>query len=100
MPGELQRPDLYLLARILEQLEVSPEGQRPTALQLACGINYTQLERYLEFMVARGLVTRDGAADGGRTLRISDEGLRALEFLTRAIRDLLREEFDPRRARG
>ena len=100
MPGELQRPDLYLVARILEQLEVSPEGQRPTALQLACGINYTQLERYLGFMASRRLLLLDGSEDGARTIRITEEGRRALEFLTRAIRDLLREEFDPRRARG
>jgi predicted transcriptional regulator len=98
MATDLQRPDLYVLARMLERLASAPEGEGPTSLQLACGINYTQLERYLAFMIDRGLVASPATPDGDRTVRITDRGHRALEFLTRAIRDLLQEEFDPRRA--
>jgi predicted transcriptional regulator len=93
MPGKVQRPDLYLVARLLENLERSGGRCKPTALQLVSGINYTQLERYLEFLAERGLVSSEPLADGAVALEITARGREMLLFLAKAIRDVLREEF-------
>ena len=99
----IQRPDLYLVARLLENLARAGGPVRPTALQLASGINYTQLERYIGFLVARGLVAASEGPEGTRTLTLTPKGHEALGFLARTIRDVLREEFgraDPGARRG
>ncbi len=79
------------MARLLENLARSGGRSKPTALQLASGINYTQLERYLEFLESRGLVR--SVLAGAREIEITPAGHAALLSLARAIRDALREEF-------
>ncbi len=96
MPEGLQRPDLFLVARILENLDRADGPARPTNLQLASAINYTQLERYLEFLSGRGLVQIQPAEDGSSRILITAKGREALTYLARAIRDTLREEFSRR----
>lgn len=93
MAAPLERPDLFLLARLLENLARAPGGVRRTTLQLACRINYTQLERYLDYLVARRFVAAREDDDGGMLVAITPEGQGALLALARAIRDVLREEF-------
>lgn len=93
MPGRVQRPDLYLVARLLENLERAGGRSRPTNLQLVSGINYTQLERYLSFLAERGLIRSVPAEDGAVELEITAQGREALLVLARGIRDVLREEF-------
>ena len=93
MSGPFHRPDLYLLARLLERIAAANPRLKRTQLQVASGINYTQLERYLEFMQAHGLVVMtEDPGEGGR-LTITPRGFEALTFLSKAIRDLLQEEF-------
>ncbi|GAB6945925.1 hypothetical protein JCM16161A_00550 [Vulcanisaeta sp. JCM 16161] len=66
------RPDLYVLARIIEAL-VNNGPMKRTRLATACGLSYDKLERYLNWMIERNLVLIDGdgfvklTRDGERT---------------------------------
>ena len=90
----LERPDLFLVARLLENLDRAGAPVRRTALQLTSAINYTQLERYLAFLEDRGLVVPVASEDGGAPLvALTPMGREALAYLARTIRDLLHSEF-------
>lgn len=97
MATPIERPDLFLVARLLENLARAPQGMKRTNLQLACRINYTQLERYLDYLAARRFVALRADDNGGMVVAITLEGTTALLALARAIRDVLREEFAPGR---
>jgi len=57
MVRKLERPDLYVVARILERLWKEPEPMLKTRLQVAVGTNYDVLGRYLEWMGSKGLIS-------------------------------------------
>ena len=97
MAAPIERPDLFLVARMLENLARSPGGMKRTALQMACRMNYTQLERYLDYLEVRRFVAAEADGDGGLRVTVTPEGHAALLALARAIRDLLHEEFGPER---
>lgn len=98
MSAPVQRPDLYVVARILDRLARADQPLKPTQLQLASGMNYTQFERYLDWLIARELVLVRPTEDG-RSIEISAKGAEALRFLAHGIRELLREEFEKDRSR-
>jgi predicted transcriptional regulator len=52
-----RRPSVRVMRRILETLHEAGDSCPPTRLQLGAHVNYTQLERYVEFMETLGLVT-------------------------------------------
>jgi predicted transcriptional regulator len=53
----MDRPDLYVVSRILERLWREPSPMLKTRLQVAVGTNYDVLSRYLEWMCERGLTS-------------------------------------------
>lgn len=85
MAGPLERPDLRVVARILEVLATAPEPMRPTPLQQAAGTNYSQFERYVELLARRGLIepVLEGPTD--RRWRLSSRGHEAYRFLVEAL---------------
>ncbi|HOO03999.1 MAG TPA: winged helix-turn-helix domain-containing protein [Methanomassiliicoccales archaeon] len=70
----MERPDLYVVARVLERLWREPSPILRTRLQVAVGTNYDVFSRYLDWMTERGLtalIEEDGhqkvvLTDGGR----------------------------------
>jgi len=84
----MERPNLYVLARLLESLARAPHPLRKTQLQLVAGMNYTVFSKYLEFLVARGLieVTSD---PGGEWLRLTPKGTEIYRFLAEGIARIL-----------
>ena len=52
----LERPDLYVLVRILERLWREDAPILKTRLQLASRVNYDTLIRYLDWMMERDLI--------------------------------------------
>lgn len=93
MGEELQRPDLYVVARILEALRRNGEALRRTPLQIASGVNYTQFERYFELLRERKLVSTRLGEDGAELVELTSRGYDALLFVARAIRDFLGDDF-------
>ncbi|HYS71493.1 MAG TPA: hypothetical protein VEM95_03630, partial [Thermoplasmata archaeon] len=54
-PGD--RPDLYVVARLLERLWREDAPMVKTRLQVAANVNYDVFSRYLGWMAGRGLVS-------------------------------------------
>ncbi|MCI4320399.1 MAG: winged helix-turn-helix domain-containing protein [Thermoplasmata archaeon] len=97
MAGPIQRPDLYVVARILETLCTRERRLGRTQLQLASGVNYSQFARYLEFLQQRGLVTLRTVDDGAESIDLTPKGYDAMMFIAKAIRDLLGDDYVKRR---
>ncbi|MGI0054087.1 MAG: hypothetical protein ACRECR_07535 [Thermoplasmata archaeon] len=89
MPDELLRPDLRVLARILEALLRRGEPMRPARLPQSSGTNYSQFEGYVELLSHRGLVEATPAESGERWVRITPKGAEAYRFLLNALSPLL-----------
>jgi predicted transcriptional regulator len=83
------RPDLYVVARILEVLWKEGRPMRKTRLQMAAGINYSVFQRYIEVLGARGLVRSVVEPDGGEAVELSAKGQEALQFLLQAMSRVL-----------
>ncbi len=69
----MDRPDLYVVARILERLWRESEPMLRTRLQVAVGTNFDVLTKYLDWMCERGLVAFV-VNDGHQKVLLTDEG--------------------------
>lgn len=87
----MERPNLYVLARLLEGLARAPAPVRKTQLQLTAGLNYTVFAKYLEFLVARGMVEVVPGA-GGEVLRLTPKGHDVFRFLASGLARILTED--------
>lgn len=85
----LERPDLYVVVRLLETLRASDRRLTRTQLQIASGMNYTQFQRYLDLTTARGLVSLAGGTDGPPWVELTTKGYDALVFLARGVREVV-----------
>ncbi|MHB8352500.1 MAG: winged helix-turn-helix domain-containing protein [Thermoplasmata archaeon] len=81
MEESLPRPDFRVVARILEALWRPGSSMRPTQLQQASGMNYSQFSRYLQFLAERGLVAVTVEEDNIRWVDLTDRGKEAHQFL-------------------
>jgi predicted transcriptional regulator len=69
----MEKPDLYVLIRIMERLRKANEPMLRTPLQVACNLNYDVFCKYLEWMSFKGLVTFE-QTDGREGIRLSPKG--------------------------
>jgi predicted transcriptional regulator len=74
------KPNLYVLARIIKTL-MDNRVMKRTNLAQASGLSYDKLQRYLNWMSERGLITIDG--DG--YVRLTKEGAKAYDELVQWI---------------
>ena len=72
--ASMDRPDLYVVARILDRLWQSPEPMLRTHLQVAANVNYDIFARYLDWMRERNLVELEDSADGHVRVRLAPAG--------------------------
>lgn len=89
MDAGLGRPDLLVVARILEALARHEGPMRPTRLQQAAGTNYSQFERYLVFLAGRGLVAITEPSPGERWIALTARGLDADRYLVETLARVL-----------
>lgn len=69
----MDRPDLYVVARILERLYHEPNPMLKTRLQVAVGTNYDVFVKYLEWMRTKGLIAIVDN-DGHQMVRLTEDG--------------------------
>ncbi len=85
----LDRPDLYVVARLLERLW-REEPVLKTHLQVAARVNYDVFARYLEWLRVRGLVALENAEDGHERVRLTPKGhdayLRLVQWINEVVR--------------
>lgn len=83
------RPDLYVVARLLEHLWRQDGPMVPTRLQVAGNVNYDVFTRYIEWMLSRGLVTRESSVDGSERIYLTGEGHEAYRRLVQWVNELV-----------
>ena len=75
------RPDLFVVARMLERLWREGEPMLKTRFQVAANVNYDVFSRYLAWLRARGLVAVENHPDGHERVVITEKGKRAYRQL-------------------
>jgi predicted transcriptional regulator len=83
------RPDLYVVARILDVLSKDRRPMRKTRLQMAAGLNYSVFQGYLALQEGRGLVLRVTDPAGNEAFELSARGNEALNFLRQGMTRVL-----------
>ncbi len=85
-----ERPDLYVVARILERLWREAAPMLKTRLQVAANVNYDVFSRYLGWMQSRGLVALENSADGHERVALTSKGREAYRTLVQWINEVVK----------
>ena len=95
-PGEEWQPDLAVVSRFLAKLW-RPDGEPArelsrSRLQAAVGLNYDRFVRYLDAMMAKGLVLNGLDTKGQSVLRLSPAGRDAYARLATWLREVFGDD--------
>lgn len=85
----LERPDLYIVARLLERLWRNEEPMLKTRLQVASRVNYDVFRRYASWMADRGLVAMHNCDDGHERISLTPKGEEAYKKLVQWINEVI-----------
>jgi len=88
-PQALDRPDLYVVARLLERLWREDAPMVKTRLQIAAQLNYDVFSRYLSWMLAKGLVTLESNPGGRERVALTGKGADAYRKLVQWVNDVV-----------
>lgn len=84
----MDRPDLYVVARMLDRLWEADGPMLRTHLQVASNVNYDIVTRYLAWMQDRGLVSLDDGPDGHFRVALTEKGREAYRKITQWISEV------------
>jgi len=90
-PPLTDRPDLYVVARILERLWREEQPMLKTRLQGASRVNYDVFRRYLTWMTERGLVALENSPDSHERIALTPKGFEAYRKLVQWINEVIHE---------
>ncbi len=85
----MDRPDLYVVARILDGLWASEGPVLRTRLQLAATVNYDIFSRYLGWMRGKGLVALEDPGDGHVRVSLTAQGREAYRKIVQWINEVV-----------
>jgi len=91
-PRPLERPDLYVVARLLEKLWREDKPMMKTRLQVATGVNYDIFRKYISWMDGRGLITVEDSSDGHERLSLTPKGEEAYRKLVQWINEVIHQK--------
>ncbi len=89
MTASTDRPDLYVVARLLERLWREDGPMLKTRLQVAANVNYDVFSRYLSWMLDRGLVTLENSPDGHERIVLTSKGAEAYRKLVQWVNEVV-----------
>ncbi len=84
------RPDLYVVARLLDRLWRAGEPMLKTRLQVAANVNYDVFSRYLAWLVSRGFASLEDSPNGHERVALTSAGREAYGTLVRWIHEFVR----------
>ena len=83
------RPDLYVVARLLERLWREDAPMLKTRLQVGANVNYDVFTRYLSWLLARSLVVLENSPDGHERVALTPKGYESYRKLVQWINELV-----------
>jgi len=83
------RPDLYVVARLLERLWRENGPMVKTRLQVAANVNYDVFSKYLSWMLAKGLVSMENSPPGHERVALTPKGFEAYRKLVQWINEVV-----------
>lgn len=89
----MDRPDLYIVARILERLWREEKPMLKTRLQIASNINYDVFRKYTSWMANHGLIAAETADDGHERLHLTPKGEEAYKKLVQWINEVIHRKM-------
>lgn len=90
----MDRPDLYVVARILDCLWEAESPMLRTHLQVAANVNYDILTRYLDWMDERNLIVLENSEDGHVRVALTEKGREAYRKVTQWISQVVHGTLD------
>jgi len=91
--AEMDRPDLYVVARILDCLWSASGPLLRTHIQVASNVNYDIFSKYLEWMRERDLVYLENSADGHVRVGLTRKGRAAYGKIVQWIFEVVQGRF-------
>ncbi len=91
--GQEWRPDLYVVARLLEHLWRYKGSMLKTRLQVAANVNYDVFTRYVSWMLGKGLVSMETSSDGHERVALTPKGYDAYRKLVQWINEVVNHRF-------
>ncbi len=88
-PDSLDRPDLYIVARMLERLWKEQQPILKTRLQVSSNVNYDVFKRYILWMSEHGLVSFEDSADGHERVALTTKGEESYKKLVQWINEVI-----------
>ncbi len=83
------RPDLYVVARLLERLWREDGPMLKTRLQVAANVNYDVFARYLDWMRSHGLVSVENSPDGHERIVLTQKGHESYRKIVQWINEVV-----------
>ena len=84
-----ERPDLYVVARLLERLWRENGPMVKTRLQVAANVNYDVFWKYLTWMLAKGLVSLENSPPDHERVVLTPKGFEAYRKLVQWINEVV-----------
>ncbi len=88
-PSPWERPDLYVVARLLERLWREDAPMLKTRLQVSANVNYDVFLRYLGWMEGHGLIELGDSPDGHERVALTSKGHEAYRRLVQWINEVV-----------
>ena len=73
--SQLEKPDLYVVARFLDVMFKNGSGMKKTNIQMLLGVNYPRFVQYLEWLLAHDLVSASIDDEGVERIRLTPKGI-------------------------
>jgi predicted transcriptional regulator len=86
---ELEKPDLYVVARFLDIMYGNGSGMKKTNIQMLLGINYPRFMEYLEWLMKHELVAPFLDEEKVERIRLTPKGIDSYHKLVDWIKETL-----------
>jgi len=88
----LKKPDIYVVARILERLWRGDAPIKKTKLQMSVGLNYMTFKKYINWMLKKKLITMNNEKDGYNYISLTSKGVDAYYHLVLWLKETIDDE--------
>ena len=81
------KPDIYIIARILEKLWIKGGTRRKAELQMASNLNFDIYSKYLNWIVEKELIKIEKLSERNIKVKITQKGLKTYDIMVEWIKE-------------